>query len=105
MPPPGNNDRYHGPRSLPMNREERGRKQPSRRCGEGNVVSITTWWSRIFLALALALSLALGTLPAVAAGQGEQPARYIVVLREQQAGAKSESVRAAVDMLAQAVSV
>lgn len=80
------------------------REQPSRRCGEDNVVRVTTWWSRTFLAVALALSLALGTLPVAAAGQGEQPARYIVVLREQQAGAKSEAVRAAVDMLAQAVS-
>ncbi|MCM8749105.1 S8 family serine peptidase [Thermomicrobiaceae bacterium CFH 74404] len=60
--------------------------------------------SRFILAVLSALSLALGALPAAAAGQAEQPARYIVLLRAQQVSAQSETVRSAVDLLAQAVS-
>ncbi len=68
-------------------------------------MSVTSRWSRALITLVLAIGMALGGVaPLAAAGQAQQPARYIVVLRDAPTTAQSDAVRARVEALAQAVS-
>ncbi len=68
-------------------------------------MSGTSWWSRALITLVLAIGMALGAVgPLVAAGQAQQPARYIVVLRGVETTAQSDAVRVRIEAIAQAVS-